>query len=105
YRFGDLLDTCKAVSDSDATITWVNEDFLLEHGVAPWIEVPLWLPGTDFLMDIRKALAAGLTHRPLSRTVADTLAWQAARPNAWEWKAGLTAARERTLLAAWHGRT
>ncbi len=104
YRLGDLLDICEQVSGSGATFTWVPEDFLLEQGVTPWTEIPLWLPGTDFLMDIEKGLAAGLTHRPLSVTVADTLAWEAERPKDMEWKAGLKPERERELLEAWRGR-
>jgi 2'-hydroxyisoflavone reductase len=102
YRLGDLLDMCERVSGSGATFTWVTEDFLLGQEVTPWMEIPLWLPATDFLMDIDKALAAGLTHRPLAVTVADTLAWQTDRPSDYEWKAGLKPERERVLLEAWH---
>jgi 2'-hydroxyisoflavone reductase len=31
-----LLDTCKAVSGSDATFTWVDDAFLLEKKIEPW---------------------------------------------------------------------
>jgi hypothetical protein len=57
---------------------------LLEHGVAPWSEVPLWIPGDEGVggnaFDVGKALAEGLSFRPLADTVADTLAWARSRP-------------------------
>lgn len=102
-----LLDTCNAVADSDATVTWIDERFLLDNGVQPWSEVPLWLPEQDDLIsavNCTKAIAAGLTFRPLAETVADTLAWDATRPPEQEWRAGLSAERERQLLRAWHER-
>ncbi|MNY81569.1 hypothetical protein D3C86_2231940 [compost metagenome] len=50
-------------------------------------------------VDPAKAIAHGLTHRPLETLMADTLAWYEANPH--ELKAGLTAEREQELLAAW----
>ena len=43
---GEALDACKAASDSDARFVWVDEEFLLEQGVGPWMELPLWLPAS-----------------------------------------------------------
>jgi 2'-hydroxyisoflavone reductase len=53
---------------------------------------------------IEKALAAGLTFRPLATTVRDALTWYHARPAAEQEKlrAGITPEREREVLAAWH---
>lgn len=54
----------------------VGEAFLLEQGVAPWSELPLWLPSTDpdyagfNRVDLGRAAAAGLHTRPLRDTVA-----------------------------------
>lgn len=100
--FGALAATCKEVSGSDATFTWVPEGFLVEQGASPWIEVPLWVPGMDFMIDPRKPLGAGLTFRPLAQTIADTLAWAATLPADRTWAAGLSPDRERALLDAWH---
>ena len=102
---GQLLDTCRAVSGSDARFTWVDEAFLLDHEVAPFTELPLWVPaeyGGFNAFNIDKAVAAGLTFRPVADTVRDTLAWAGQRPADYEWRNGLAAERETVLLAAWH---
>jgi 2'-hydroxyisoflavone reductase len=106
--FGGLLDVCQAVAGGGAEITWVGEPFLEERGVKPWSELPLWLPESDASyagfqrVDCSRALGAGLTFRPLERTVRDTLDWAGTRPPDRAWKAGLTRAREAELLTAWH---
>jgi 2'-hydroxyisoflavone reductase len=48
-------------------------------------------------------VAAGLTFRSIAATTADTLAWFDAQPpeRRAQRRAGLTAAREREVLAAW----
>jgi 2'-hydroxyisoflavone reductase len=115
---GRLLDVCRDVSGSDARLTWVSEEFLLEKEVGPWIELPLWIPESDRDMlgfadvDCGRAIAAGLTFRDLAATVRDTLAWNAARPDgeqvepsrALQPRAGLKPEREAELLQAWHAR-
>ena len=104
---GQVLDACLAASDSGARLRWVDERFLLDAGVGPWIELPLWVPdehathaGFDTI-DCARAISAGLRFRPLADTVRDTLAWDATRPAGHEWRAGLTREREAELLAAW----
>jgi len=107
---GELLDTCQKVSGSDATFTWVPGEFLTEHDVHPWSDMPCWIPtsveagvGT---IQVKRALKAGLTFRPLSETVRDTLEWwdtiDSERANQ-PLRAGLTAERETEVLAAFHG--
>jgi 2'-hydroxyisoflavone reductase len=106
-----LLDTCRSVSVSPSRFTWVDEAFLLEQGVEPWMQMPLWVPESDpeaagfFGFDVSKALAAGLTFRPLAETVSATLAWDATRPPARPWRAGISRDREAELLSAWHATT
>jgi 2'-hydroxyisoflavone reductase len=88
---------------------WVDEPFLLEQGVGPWMELPLWVPppDNDFLqMGIAKAVAAGLSFRPLEETVSDTLAWAQSDGAGLVTEtpygtAGLAASREAELLEAW----
>lgn len=103
---GHLLDVCNAAGGGSATFTWVPEHFLLDAGIGPWMELPLWVPeseGAGFSsVSIAKALAAGLTFRPLEETVRDTLAWDAARPADAEYRAGLDAEKERETLRRWH---
>ncbi|GAC1398286.1 MAG: SDR family oxidoreductase [Chloroflexota bacterium] len=103
---GGLFDTCKAVSGSDATFTWVSEEFLLEHDVTPWTELPLWVPDTPDMKgfdswDIGRALDQGLTFRPVEDTVAATLEWERTREPGLEPRAGLDRQKEEILLRAW----
>ena len=96
-----LLATCAAVTRSDADPVWVGDRFLLEHGVEPWVDLPLWLPAdvAGFLaVDAARARAAGLRIRPVAETVADVLAWDAARDPA-ERRDAMSADREGDLLA------
>jgi 2'-hydroxyisoflavone reductase len=106
-EMGQLLEACKAVS-VDAELIWVSEDFLEEHGVEPFTELPLWVPReyAGFLdADCGKAIEVGLTFRPLSETVEDVLHWDRARPVGTEPAAGLKPEREQELLRAWRGVT
>jgi 2'-hydroxyisoflavone reductase len=108
---GRLLETCRVVADSDAAFVWVTDQFLLEQGVGPWMELPLWLEPEDaalLQLDVSRAIAAGLRFRPLDDTVADTLAWVAAGGTPGELasglaigEAGLAPDREAALLEAW----
>ena len=53
-------------------------------------------------MDCSRALAAGLSFRPLADTVRDTLDWARTFEPDHEWRAGLSREREREVLDAWH---
>lgn len=77
---GQTLNACKDVTNSDATFTWADSDWLAANGVAMWGHMPVWIPPTDELAgfhtrNIDKAKRAGLTARPLSDTIKDTLDW------------------------------
>jgi 2'-hydroxyisoflavone reductase len=99
--FGRMLEMCRVVSGSNARFTWVDERDLLDRGVEPWSELPLWIPASDNgIFEVRndKAIAAGLTFRPLETTVRDTLEWDRRRSRDEALKAGLARERERDLL-------
>ena len=106
---GAMLEAIKAANNSKANLTWVNTDFLEAQKVAPWADMPVWVPprgeeGGMGRIKIQKALAKGLTFRPLAETARDTLAWfksQSAERQA-KLKAGLSPEREAEVLAAWH---
>jgi 2'-hydroxyisoflavone reductase len=103
FTLGALLDACRQESDS-ARVTWVAEEFLLEHGVAPFRDLPLWLAGdsANFArVDGSKATAAGLRIRLIDDTVRDTLRWFLGSGDR-ALSAGLDPARERELLSEWH---
>jgi len=77
--FAALLDRARAAIRSDAEVVWLDDQRVLDAGVQPWSELPLWLPGSEYAgmcrADIGRAVAAGLTFRPLEETIVDTLAW------------------------------
>jgi 2'-hydroxyisoflavone reductase len=107
---GQVLKTCKAVSHSNARFIWIDEKFLIEAGVTPWTELPLWVPDAEdtkgfSAVNCKKALAAGLRFRSLTDTIRDTLAWDATRHQNTERRAGLKPERERQLLQAWSDRS
>jgi 2'-hydroxyisoflavone reductase len=104
--FGQLLNTARDVGQSAAKFVWASEQFLLEQEVAPWSEIPLWLPGEAgwSQVNIDRALAAGLTFRPLADTMRDTLSWSQAHPQPDPLPAGLNRERETQLLKAWRER-
>ncbi len=107
---GELLETCRRVSGSDATFTWADAAWLEKKEVAAWSDMPVWVPleggeaGHPFI-DVSRAVKAGLRFRPISETVRGTLDWWATVPQERKdapMKAGITAEREKELLAAWH---
>lgn len=99
----EVLDAARATAGSDATFTWVSDDFLAEHEVGEWMELPMWLRDHDWIgmhmADVTRALGAGLTFRPLETTIRETL--ELAEPTE---GAGLAADREAELLQAWKAR-
>lgn len=106
---GELLEACREASDETSSVTWVDDDFLLQRGVEPWIGLPLWIPSRDeddagmFQVSSRAAITRGLAFRPLRETVRDTLRWVRERPGARRLASGVGLApeREAELLEAW----
>lgn len=102
---GEMLDQIGTVASNPFQLTWVTEDFLEAQDVAPWSDLPAWIPG-DALMfvTVQRAVDAGLTFRPLPVTARDALEWDKARPA--EQRAnrrfGWSREREREVLDAWH---
>jgi 2'-hydroxyisoflavone reductase len=97
-----------AGGNGGAELVWVSEEFLEEHGVEPYTELPLWLPreyGALQAIYCGKAIAAGLAFRPLSETITDVLEWDRTRGEDERQAAGLGSERERELLQAWQGAT
>ena len=129
---GGMLETCRKASSSDAKLTWVEADFLREHRVSPWGDMPVWVPPEGdsagfHRRSISRATAAGLKFRPALETARDTLAWwpgeverrvrvtkeileqaekegkeRPAMADPEQLRAGIKPAREAEVLAAWH---
>ncbi|ATB44964.1 SDR family oxidoreductase [Corallococcus macrosporus] len=105
----DFLEANKTTLGSDARFTWVDTDFLTKHKVEAWGDIPAWVPRTGEeggigKVSIAKALAAGITFRPATETIRETLAWFKTLPPERQAKprSGLSAEREKEVLAAWH---
>jgi 2'-hydroxyisoflavone reductase len=113
-----MLYGIKSVTTAGAQFVWVSADFLREQNVRAWVSgpngqsMPVWVPDRPENVafsrrSIKKALAAGLTFRPLAVTAKETLDWNKTRPVA-ELEAlsqgklaGISAQREAEVIAAW----
>ena len=99
---------CQAVTANGIQLTHVSPQFIDEQKV----ELPIWVPRADNpyagygSVSNARALAAGLTLRPLATTVADLLDWFHALPAERQAKprAGISREKEAELLAAWKAR-
>ena len=111
----EMLYGIKAVTTAGAQFTWVPADFLAAQKIRGWSNMPVWVnpvgPSAGFSSwSNARAVAAGLTFRPLAVTAKDTLDWNKTRPAAElaalaEGKtSGVSAAREREVLDAWKAR-
>ena len=107
-----LLQACIDSTGSDAIPTWVDAQWLLDRGIEPWTELPIWIPREheSYAMhsgDTSRAYDWGLRCRPVEQTVAATWAWladvdagrAAAPPNRPD--IGLDPGAESALLAQW----
>ena len=109
--FAEFLHGIKAATTSECTFTWVDTDFLLEHDVRPYREMPVWRPARDewagfARFDITPEVERGLTFRPLAVTTMETLEWYHHQPEEVqaELRAGISAEREADVLALWKAR-
>ncbi|MCH7716781.1 MAG: NAD-dependent epimerase/dehydratase family protein [Gemmatimonadetes bacterium] len=107
----EMLYGIRAATSANVSFTWVNADFLEQHEVRPWSHMPTWIPPREGMegfsrVNCSKAIAAGLTFRPLAETASDTITWFKTLPaeRQSEMGAGLSAEREAEVLAAWQAR-
>ncbi|MBB1256736.1 NAD-dependent epimerase/dehydratase family protein [Streptomyces alkaliterrae] len=81
---GQLLDACVTATGARTTLVWTAPAALEAAGVQPWTDLPIWCPPGGELhaalhgADVTRALATGLTCRPITTTVHDT--WTAMNP-------------------------
>ena len=103
---GSMLDGIKRALNANAKFTWVPADFLKQQKVEAWSDMPVWTGEESGMArtSISRALAKGLTFRPLADTARDTLTWFQSQPpdRQAKMKAGLSREREAEVLAAWH---
>jgi len=108
YTFGLMLgDVAAAVAPEGTTLTWVDQQWLLDQGETGE-SLPLWGAGDPWIdantADPAAAGATGLTPRSLRESAAQIL--EHVRANPWPSLApgALTRERETELLASWHAR-
>jgi 2'-hydroxyisoflavone reductase len=113
FVYRDFLDACNKATRSQATFTWIPQDFLHEHGLESndvlhvfGGNFPLWEPDSKYQglyrVSSAKAFAAGWHLRPFEETALDCLSefysGRSQRPNY------LSATREKEVLDAWRNR-
>ncbi|MER7482842.1 SDR family oxidoreductase [Streptomyces sp. NPDC126510] len=78
---GTFLEACARVTGGTAELRWTEPQVILEAGIEPWTELPVWVPpGSDLHdalhgADVSRAVGTGLVCRPVEETVADTWNW------------------------------
>jgi 2'-hydroxyisoflavone reductase len=100
-----LLNGIRAVTTGVSTLCEASAAFLEQRNVHAWSDLPVWVPGQGETAGFHRrsnarAIAAGLTFRPLAATIVDTLAWWERQSDARKaaLRAGMTAERETELL-------
>ena len=97
-----LISECRRFARKPVDLVWANEQFLMDHHCNNWNKLPLWWPSQSemtglFRIDCQKAQDKGLSFRPLSETIADTLSWDDQRGDR-TLRTGLSHEEEAVLL-------
>ena len=104
----DAMEACNRAAGNKAQLTWVPSDFLTKQNVSAWGDMPMWIDLSDMpgfgTNQNKRAVAKGLTFRPLEDTAKDTLAWLETLPEDKRTKfrsSGIKRDKEEAVLAAW----
>ena len=90
---GELLQRLRG----DSTLVWVGSQTVLDAGVTPWTELPLWLPDPDSWFLMQREVPAWMKTRSLDETARDTYAWDRGQPGD---RPTLTREKEAEILTA-----
>ncbi|MFJ9741427.1 NAD-dependent epimerase/dehydratase family protein [Streptomyces sp. NPDC101166] len=78
---GELLESCVRITGGAAELRWAEPQTILDAGIEPWTQLPMWVPPDSelhdgvYAADVSRAVATGLDCRPVEETVADTWRW------------------------------
>ena len=110
-----FLETLQNNLESESTIHWIEEEWLLAHDLGtPWEVLPYWLPGDAAegycRMSNTKAMNHGLTFRSFTESADDVLDWHDREElnEREEWShglppnRGLSPAKETEMLEEYH---
>jgi len=112
FSIGDIINSAVTAAANLTTATadpvWVPADFLAEQQVAPWADMPVWVPTEGenagvASVSAARAVSEGMRSRSISETVTDTLRWHLSRPEGQRsaLRAGISLEREREVLNQW----
>ena len=101
YTMGEMVDTIREASGSNAVPVWLDDQRFLDEDLDYWSDLPFIIDAEQvgvMTADVSRAVAEGLTFRPLLQTVRETLAWDTSRPAGTQLKAGMTPEKEQAVL-------
>lgn len=112
FSIGDIVESAITAAASLTAViaepVWVPANFLAEQQVAPWSDMPVWVPAEGenagvASVSAARAVSEGMRSRSVSETVTDTLRWHLSRPEDQRFalRAGISAEREHEVLTRW----
>ena len=102
--FSEMLDACRRGVDVEAEFVWASPEQLREWELDDTQKMPLWNEEGDgrkagmYAVDSSKAVAEGLTYRPLEETARDTVAWAESCVEDHDWQVGLDLLKEQEYV-------
>lgn len=75
---GSFLEMANKTTGEHAQLCWLEPEQVIEAGITPWTELPMWLEPADvsvYQVDVSKAIKAGLKIRTAEQTITDTWGW------------------------------
>ena len=99
-----FLNISANVFNKNLRFIWIEDEYLLEQKVKPWIELPLWLPDSynmEGMMKVssKRAIMNGLLFRDLDTTVKDVYSWL--KNSERKLKTGMKREKEKKILKSY----